>query len=172
MDIDVARLRILCYPAAMLRTVAEPVDPIDDTVRAVAAHMFELMHEASGAGLAAPQVGLSWRMFVTKADEQRPDLVFVNPRLSELSSEPVEKEEGCLSLPGIHVDIRRPTAATVTALDLQGEPFTLRDEDLLARVWQHECDHLDGILIIDRMTPIDRIANRKAIKELESAAQG
>jgi peptide deformylase len=133
--------------------------------------MLELMHEEEGAGLAAPQVGLSWRMFVTKADDRRPDLVYVNPALGELDLEIAVREEGCLSLPGITAEVRRPATATMTALDLQGSEFTLRDDGLLARVWQHEVDHLDGVLIIDKMTPMDRIANRKPLKELESAAR-
>jgi peptide deformylase len=144
MTVDVADLRILHYPATPLRDVAKPIEAIDDTVAAVAARMLELMHEADGAGLAAPQVGLSWRMFVTKADDRRPDLVYVNPVLGELDPEIAVREEGCLSLPG---------------------------DGLLARVWQHEIDHLDGVLIIDKMTPMDRIANRKPLKELESAAR-
>ncbi|MHC4219112.1 MAG: peptide deformylase [Planctomycetota bacterium] len=170
MSIDVAHLRILHYPAPALRTIAKPVERIDPTVAAVAARMLELMKEADGAGLAAPQVGLAWRMFVTKADDRRPDLVYVNPVLRELDPEIAPREEGCLSLPGITVDVRRPEAATMTAQDLEGREFTLRDDDLLARVWQHEVDHLDGVLIIDKMTPIDRIANRKPLKDLEAAA--
>jgi peptide deformylase len=171
MTVDVARLRILHYPAAPLRAGAEPIETIDDTVAAVAARMLELMHEADGAGLAAPQVGLPWRMFVTKADDRRPDLVYVNPALGELDPEIGVREEGCLSLPGITAEVRRPASATMTALDLQGSEFTLRDDGLLARVWQHEVDHLNGVLIVDKMTPMDRIANRKPLKELESAAR-
>ncbi len=171
MSVDVARLQILHFPAPVLRTVAQPIDAIDDTVAAVAARMLDLMHEADGAGLAAPQVGLSWRMFVTKADDRRPDLVYVNPGLGELDSEFAVREEGCLSLPAITAEVRRPASATMTALDLAGREFTLRDDGLLARVWQHEIDHLDGVLIIDKMTPMDRIANRKPLKELEAAAR-
>ena len=171
MTVDVARLRILHYPAAPLRAVAEPIETIDDTVAAVAARMLDLMREADGAGLAAPQVGLSWRMFVTKADDRRPDLVYVNPAMGGLDAELAVREEGCLSLPGITAEVRRHASATMTALDLQGSEFTLRDDGLVARVWQHEIDHLNGVLIIDKMTPMDRIANRKPLKELESAAR-
>ena len=171
MTVDVARLRILHYPAAPLRAVAEPIETIHDTVAVVAARMLELMHEADGAGLAAAQVGLSWRMFVTKADDHRPDLVYVNPALGELNAELAVREEGCLSLPGITAEVRRHASATMTALDLHGSEFTLRDDGLLARVWQHEIDHLNGVLIIDKMTPMDRIANRKPLKELESVAR-
>ena len=82
------------------------------------------------------------------------------------------KEEGCLSIPGINIELRRPQAATVNAQDLAGQPFELSDDDVLARVWQHELDHLDGILIIDRMSPMDRLATRKILKELEATAAG
>ena len=170
MALDVSRLVIAHYPEPLLREVARPIDTIDDTVRAVAARMLELMHEADGAGLAAPQVGLPWRLFVTRTNDEYPDRVYVNPSLAGLGGDMTVRPEGCLSLPGIELDIRRPSTATVTAKDLESRNFTLADDDLLARVWQHEHDHLNGILIIDKMTPIDRIANRKLLKELESAA--
>jgi peptide deformylase len=171
MNVDAASLRILHYPAPTLRTVAEPIDGIHESIKAVATRMLQLMYEADGAGLAAPQVGLTWRVFVTKANEDQPDRVYVNPKLSDLSSEILAREEGCLSLPGVTVDVRRPASVAVTALDLEGREFTLRDDGLLARVWQHEIDHLNGVLIIDRMTPMDRIATRKVIKDLEAAAR-
>ncbi len=170
MTLDVSRFVIVQYPDPALREVARPIDTIDDAVRAVAARMLELMHDAEGAGLAAPQVGLPWRLFVTRADEVNPDRVYINPRLEGLGGDMSVCSEGCLSVPGITLDIRRPTTATVTAEDLDNRTFTLADDDLLGRVWQHEQDHLNGILIIDKMTPIDRIANRKLLKELESAA--
>lgn len=170
MTIDVARLRILIYPAVPLRAVAEPISSIDGRVRAVAARMIELTREARGVGLAATQVGLAWRMFITVGEESEPDRVYINPRLDNLTGDLVTREEGCLSLPGINVDIRRPDSTTITAQDLDGESFTLTAEDLTARVWQHEYDHLDGILIIDKMTPIDRLATRKALKELEATS--
>ncbi len=170
MNVDTDRLAILLYPAPVLRRVAEPIASIDESVRAVAARMIELMHEAEGAGLAAPQVGLPWRMFVTRADDRHPDLVYVNPRLSDVSRRTVAREEGCLSVPGVTAEIRRAASVAVTALDLEGNEFTLRDGELLSRVWQHECDHLDGILIIDKMSPMDRIATRKTLKELEETA--
>ena len=170
MALDVSRLVIVQYPEPVLREVARPIDTIDDTVRAVAARVLELMHETDGAGLAAPQVGLPWRLFVTRAIDEHPDRVYVNPRLAGLGGDLTVRPEGCLSLPGIELDVRRPSTATVTAEDLENRTFTLADADLLARVWQHEHDHLNGILIIDKMTPMDRIANRKLLKELESAA--
>jgi peptide deformylase len=172
MSVDPASLSIVFYPDPALRRKADPVEEIDATVRATAARMIDLMHEAEGVGLAAPQVGLPWRMFVTSAEagEDAIDRVYINPRLSGFSPDLVPREEGCLSLPGVTAEIRRPGAVTVTATDIDGAAFTLTDGELLARVWQHEVDHLDGVLIIDKMTPMDRIAMRRVIKELEAAA--
>ncbi len=171
MALDVSRLEIVQYPDPVLRTVARPVDTIDDTVRAVAARMIDLMHAADGAGLAAPQVGLPWRMFVTRGDDDHPDRVHVNPELVDLGGDMTVRPEGCLSLPGVTVDIRRPMNATLTCLDLEGRSVTLAATDLPARIWQHEMDHINGVLIIDKMTPMDRIATRKLLKELEVAAE-
>lgn len=163
-----AELTVLHYPAAALRRRGESIE-IDDTVRAVAGRMLELMYALDGVGLAAPQVGLAWRMFVTRArDEEDIDRVFVNPQLEHREGGLEEREEGCLSLPGVTAAIRRPVSVTVTAQDLGGRTFELNDSGALARVWQHECDHLDGILIIDRMSALDRIATRGAVKELEA----
>ena len=170
MGIAAATLQVLHYPAPQLRGRAEPIQKIDASVEAVAARMIELMRQANGLGLAAPQVGLPWRMFVTSGQEDGPDRVYINPTVSVVDAELVLREEGCLSLPGINVELRRPRAATINAQDLAGKHFELTDHELLARVWQHELDHLDGVLIIDKMSPMDRIATRKILKELEANA--
>jgi peptide deformylase len=126
------------------------------------------MHEAPGVGLAAPQVGIPWRLFVANpTGEPADDRAFINPVLSRPSREMHDRDEGCLSLPEITAQIRRPKAITVTATDLDGREFALTSDDLPARIWQHETDHLDGVLIIDRMTPMDRLANARKLKELE-----
>ncbi|MHC5114646.1 MAG: peptide deformylase [Planctomycetota bacterium] len=170
--VDPAALSIVAYPAPVLKEKARPVEAVDDEVRAVALRMIELMHEADGVGLAGPQVGLSWRLFVTHGRDADPeDMVYINPRLELAKGDLESQEEGCLSLPGITVQVRRPAVATITALDLDGNEFTRSAEGMLARIWQHENDHLDGVLILDRMSPMDRLANRKAIKELEAAAR-
>ena len=170
MAVDVAALRILHYPAEVLRRRANPILEVDDEVRSVAARMIELMHGARGIGLAAPQVGLPWRMFVANpTGEPGDDRVFINPELAEVSRDTCTSEEGCLSLPGIRGEITRPAGVTIRALDCDGCAVELASTDLAARVWQHEADHLDGVLILDRMPPIDRRANRRAVKELEEA---
>lgn len=168
MPVDVQNLRIVFHPDPVLRERAEPVGEIDDAVRAVARRMVELMHEAQGVGLAAPQVGLPWRMFVANpTGEPGDDRVYINPALSDPDRVTEAQEEGCLSLPGIRGDITRPVGITITATDEQGRAFSRTADGLEARVWQHEFDHLDGVLIIDKMPALDRRANRRALKELE-----
>jgi peptide deformylase len=170
MSVDPSKLRIVVYPDPALRRKGRTVDPTDETVWAVAQRMLQLMHEAEGLGLAAPQVGLDWRLFVTNGRDADPvDRVFINPRL-EASGDLVSHDEGCLSLPNVNVQVRRPDEATVAAHGLDGEPFTLQATGFLTRIWQHENDHLDGVLIIDKMTPMDRLATRKTLKELKAAA--
>lgn len=176
-EVDPAALRIVHHPQPVLRADTAEVDPSDPAVAAVAARMLELMHEADGVGLAAPQVGLSWRLFVTNAGDADPvDRVYVNPTVEiDLRDDegrrrpnPLEPmEEGCLSLPGVNGVVRRPSIARITATTLEGERVAFEAEDFLARVWQHEFDHLEGILIIDKFGPKDRLANRRAVKALE-----
>ncbi|MEO1235798.1 MAG: peptide deformylase [Planctomycetota bacterium] len=167
-DVDPAALRVVSYPDPVLRRRAEPLSAVDDAVRAVAARMVELMHEARGVGLAAPQVGLPWRMFVANPTlEPGGDRVYVNPTLADPAPHTEPRDEGCLSLPNITAEVTRPVAITIHALDAHGQPFTETSDGFAARVWQHEFDHLDGVLILDKMTRADRAANRRAIAELE-----
>lgn len=170
MAVDVDKLRIVHYPDPVLRRKADPVGAITPEVRSVAARMVELMHEADGVGLAAPQVGLSWRLFVANWTGQRGeghDWVFIDPQLVEPGRQVGLHQEGCLSLPDIRAEITRPLSITIHATGLDGKRFTLTGSGLDARVWQHEFDHLEGTLILDRMTRVDKLANRRKIKELE-----
>jgi len=167
-DINPDNLRIVCYPDPVLRQRAREIPEVTDAVRAVAQRMIALMHDADGVGLAGPQVGLSWRLFVANArDDEEPDRVYINPVLRDPQGAVEPHEEGCLSLPRIYGDVWRPPTITIEATDLNGERFTMTAGGMLARVWQHETDHLDGRLIIDRFGQIDKLANRKAIRELE-----
>jgi len=171
-QIDPNVLEILPYPAEVLKRQAEPVPEVTDIVREVAGRMLELMHEAEGIGLAAPQVGVPWRLFVTRHPEDREaggGCVFINPRIEVVDPTPVEDIEGCLSLPGIEVTVRRPVSVRIKATTLEGKAVDDIRADHFARVYQHETDHLDGVLIIDRMTTMDRLRNRRAIRELERA---
>lgn len=182
MAIDPHSLFIRTYPDPSLRRKALPLESITDEVRTSAARMLDLMREAEGIGLAAPQVGLPWRLFVAHLRPHPDDLidsnidallalpeptVYINPTLTEYAGDLETAEEGCLSLPDIRGDVRRPPIVTIEALDLEGRPFRQRAVGLLSRCWQHECDHLDGMLIIDRMTPMARLKNRSKIRELE-----
>jgi peptide deformylase len=179
MSIDPATLRVRMYPDPALRACASPVEP-SDLVRQVATRMLELMDEHEGIGLAAPQVGLPWRMFVTRVpagDGRSPaadpptaqpsPVIYLNPVISAPTGNPEAKEEGCLSLPEIRGHVLRPPVVTISAQDLDGREFTQTGAGLLARCWQHEYDHLEGVLIIDRMLAIYRLKNRTAVRDLE-----
>lgn len=133
----------------VLRKKCEPVPEVTDSLRETFNEMFETMIAADGVGLAAPQVGIPLRFFVIIADDNV-RRVFVNPQIISTSQEMSDYDEGCLSLPGFSETIRRPERVTVQALNENGKPFTLQAEGLLARVIQHENDHLDGIVYIDR----------------------
>ena len=164
---NAADLRLVYYPAPILKKRAAPIERMGAEVAALAARMFEIMREGKGLGLAAPQVGVGVRLFICNATgEPQDDVIFVNPRLRDLNGFE-EKEEGCLSIPGVNVMMRRPVSAGIDALDVKGRPFSLTGMELLARVWQHEMDHLDGRLIIDNMSATDEIANRRAVKQLK-----
>ena len=138
----------------VLRKKAVPVDPseINDDMRKLFDEMFETMTAADGVGLAAPQIGISKRFFVITSDDNV-RRVFINPQIVATSSDLCDYEEGCLSLPGVSENIKRPSKVTVQALDENGKPFMLEADELLARIIQHENDHLDGIVYIDRGDP-------------------
>lgn len=168
MNVNPEQLRIVHYPDPILRKKAEAVPEVTENVREVALRMLELMHEAPGVGLAAPQVGLGWRMFVANATgEEEDDRVYINPRLIDPGEDVEPYDEGCLSLPNVQVKVIRPTEITIEATDLEGNPFQETSNELMARVWQHEYDHLNGVLIIDKMNQIDRLANKKALRALD-----
>lgn len=147
-------LKIYKLGEEVLRKKAEPVNPdeINDEMRKLFDDMFETMHEADGVGLAAPQVGISKRFFVVVSDDDV-RRVFINPQIIGTSANLTDYEEGCLSLPGVSETIKRPEKVTVQALNEHGKPFTLEADGLLARIIQHENDHLDGIVYIDRGDP-------------------
>ncbi|MEL7472800.1 MAG: peptide deformylase [Planctomycetota bacterium] len=184
MATDPSSLQIVHYPDPVLRRRAEPVDEVNDEVRTVIDRMHVLREQAEGIGLAAPQVGLAWRLFVVdvpegdgrSADDDPPTasrgpMAFVNPELIEPMGELESMGEGCLSLPDITGDVVRPPSIVVRALDRDGQAFTMRAEGLLGRCFQHEFDHLEGVLIIDKMGQMDRLRNRSAIRSLEREAR-
>jgi peptide deformylase len=129
--------------------------------------MFVLMRESKGVGLAAPQVGQNVRLFVMNPNgEAGNDRVYINPLLSQGDGEE-EGEEGCLSLPKVNINVWRNKTLNMQAQDAEGKPFEQTETGYLARIWQHEVDHLNGIMLTDRMGPVARMANRKILRELE-----
>jgi peptide deformylase len=143
-----------------LRQKAQPVETIDEELLSLIAEMFVTMEKQNGVGLAAPQVGKLIRLFVITADDgvQR---VFINPHIISFSDDLIEREEGCLSLPGIYNNIARPKKVTIQAINEQGKKFILEADGLLSRIIQHENDHLEGMLFIDR---VDEVARNEAIE--------
>jgi peptide deformylase len=157
------------YPDPALRNAASPVAQVDDEVRRLAARMVDVMDRAHGVGLAAPQLGVLRRMLVYRVGEEDAVRVLINPQLSELSEEIVVSTEGCLSLLGgeLQVPVSRHARVHVSAVDSDGDPVELEAEGFEARVIQHEIDHLDGVLIVDRAQDEQR---REALRELRLRA--
>ena len=150
----------------VLRSPAGPVIDYDDGLERLAEDMLETMYDAPGVGLAAPQIGVARRVFV--ADIGDGPFVMVNPALVELSGEFVF-EEGCLSVPGRFWPITRPGVARARGFDLDGRPIEIQGDELLGRVLQHEIDHLDGTLLLERLTRRER---KQALRELREQALG
>jgi peptide deformylase len=148
-------VRLLGDP--VLRVKGAPVTSIDAEVRRLIADMFETMYAEEGVGLAAPQVGISQRVIVIdpREDEVKP-FALVNPVILEMAEETDRGEEGCLSLPGLKEMVERSLRVVVEGLDAHGQPQRLEAAGLLARILQHEVDHIDGILFIDRLSPLKR----------------
>jgi len=164
---EIKKLRICIYPDPLLRRIAKPVDQFNRDLAALVGRMTDLMLESDGIGLAGPQVGLSLRMVVVSPTGKRQDTqVLVNPELSNFQGT-AETEEGCLSLPAIRAQVQRPASCTLTAQDIEGNKYSLEADGLLATVIQHEIDHLDGVLFIDRLSTVGRMACRRALKQLE-----
>ena len=153
----------------ILKTKARPVERFDDELRDEVARMGALMHDALGIGLAAPQVGIAHRVLVYRVEPDSPIVALVNPEIEWSSRDEEISEEGCLSLPMIHVDVERPVAVLVNARDEHGAEIVIEATGLEARVIQHEIDHLDGILILDRTSREQRKAAMRALREAEQA---
>lgn len=181
---DPARLALITYPSRILRVKAKAVTSVDDTVRSVIGAMLKIMRAEEGIGLAAPQVGLSWRLFVVDipatdgrlatgthdepATATAGPMVYINPIVNQPRGAVEPYEEGCLSLPEIRGEVLRPPIVTITAQDEDGKIFQHVGAGLLARCWQHELDHLNGVLIIDKMLQADRLRNQNAIRDMEA----
>jgi peptide deformylase len=164
-------MKIVKYPHPSLRFPAKPVTALDKTVRLQAGRMLELMYEANGLGLAAPQVALPIQMLVMNfaGDADQPDqqVVAINPQIVEQKGGAVEDREGCLSFPDLFQKVRRAKTVAVRYYNLDGALLEMTAHNLAARVWQHEVDHLHGKLFIDVMGPLGKLASRSQLKEFE-----
>jgi peptide deformylase len=149
----------------VLRAAAVPVDRFDETLRAEVERMGELMHDALGIGLAANQIGVSHRVLVYRTDSDHDITALVNPVLEWSSEDTAVAEEGCLSLPGVHIEVERPARVRVRAQDPSGAVVVVEAEELEARVIQHEIDHLDGVLILDHVSRGVRKEAMRAMRE-------
>ena len=169
---DPSAVDLVLYPDPRLRRHSRPVRPLDGPalakLRILADRMFDLMREHKGVGLAAPQVGLNLRLFVMNPTGEPADArVYLNPVLSDADADEEEAEEGCLSLPEIRTLVPRSLRLRMRAVGLDGTEIDETAEGFVPRVWQHEVDHLDGVLILDKMPPTARMASRKKLRELQ-----
>ena len=162
-----ALAQIRQYPDPVLRLEAQEVEEFDGDLEHLVERMMRLMQDARGVGLAANQVGVLRRVFVVQADDEEEPRALVNPSIVERSDESDVDDEGCLSMQGVVVAVERPLRVRIEASDEDGNPVSLELEGLRARVAQHELDHLDGVLILDRTTPEDR---REAMAVLRQSA--
>lgn len=162
-------MKIVKYPHPALRAKCRPLTTLDEGVRTAAAQMLELMYKAEGLGLAAPQVALDYQMIVINfagdPNEKDAELVAINPVIVE-GKGAIKDREGCLSFPDLYQDIRRFKTVTAQFYGLDGKLHEMVCSDLPARIWQHEIDHLNGVLFIDKMGPLARMSSKKALEEL------
>lgn len=166
-----ARLEILEFPDPRLRTIAKPVDVVDDALRALIDDMFETMYEAPGIGLAATQINVHKQLIVIDLSEDRSEpLVFINPKLEVLDDTLTEYDEGCLSVPGFYETVSRPNRVKINALDRNGEAFEIITDGLLATCIQHEMDHLNGKLFVDYLSTLKRQRIRSKLEKAHKLA--
>jgi len=166
---DAALSHVRRYGDPALRSVARPVERLDGALEDEVTRMTALLDDALGAGLAATQLGVMHRVFVFRAAPDAPISAFVNPVLDWRSQQTEADEEGCLSIPGVWVQVERATRVRMRGLDVRGRERAMEAEGMEARVLQHELDHLDGVLMLDRAT---REQRREAMRALREAARG
>jgi len=167
--IDIEKCRITHYPADVLASRTKPIEKNDDNICRLVQKMTDIMLKHKGIGLAAPQVGVSLRLFIISLDGSRENIkVYINPIVTP-TGEPGSIDEGCLSVPGIFTKIRRYKKCKVTATGLDGNEFSEQAEGLYARALQHEYDHIEGMTIVDHMGQIAKIVHRRQLKALEKA---
>ena len=167
---DAALAQIRSFGDPVLRTKARPIERFDDALRQEVERMGLLMDDALGVGLAATQVGVVHRLLVYRVQQDGPLAALINPEVEWSGRETEAMEEGCLSLPGVLVEVDRPIHVRVRALDEFGEPILIEASGLEARVIQHEIDHLDGVLILDRTSRDERKEAMRTLREAQQAA--
>jgi peptide deformylase len=164
------RMKIVKYPHPSLRHKAVPVTSLGKEIETAAGEMLELMYKHEGLGLAAPQVALPFQMivmnFAGKAEQKDQEFVAINPVITDQKGS-VNDREGCLSFPELFQNVRRAKTVTVQAYNLKGQLYEMTCSDLPARIWQHEIDHLHGVLFIDKMGPLGRAGSRKMLEEFK-----
>lgn len=166
MNLKVVDLKVVTYPHPALLRKTEAVAAVDDAIRARAREMLDLMHASNGVGLAAPQVAWSTRLLVLNPSEDRAqDEVLINPKILRKRGK-VLGEEGCLSFPGIFVQVERAKEIDLEFTDLEGKVRTETRKDFVARIVQHEMDHLDNVLLLHRMSPADRVKWKNDLEAL------
>ena len=168
---EAALAHIRQYGDPILRTKARPVERFDAGLRDEIQRMGLLMNDSIGVGLAAPQAGVSHRLLVYRTEPDSPVQALVNPEIEWSSRDKEWGEEGCLSLPGVHVEVERPVHVLVRGIDAGGDPIVVEASGFEARVIQHEVDHLDGVLILDRTTRDQRKEAVRALRERERARE-
>ena len=166
-----AVLKILIFPDQRLRTIAKEILVIDDEIKALARNLLETMYEGKGIGLSATQANIHKRILVVDVSEEKDSpLILINPKIEVLNEEEEVSSEGCLSVPGFFEEVSRPSEINITALNLEGEKFTIVSTGLLAVAVQHEMDHLDGKIFVDFLSNLKRQRIKKKLLKISKVA--
>ena len=166
-----AELKILIFPDQRMRTIAKEILVIDDEIKALASNLLETMYEGKGIGLSATQANIHKRILVVDvSDEKDSPLILINPKIEVLNEEEKVSSEGCLSVPGFFEEVSRPSEINITALNLEGEKFTIVATGLLAVAVQHEMDHLDGKIFVDFLSNLKRQRIKKKLLKISKVA--
>ena len=166
-----AVLKILIFPDQRLRTIAKEILVIDDEIKSLAGNLLETMYEGKGIGLSATQANIHKRILVVDVSEEKDSpLILINPKIEVLNEEEEVNSEGCLSVPGFFEEVSRPSEINITALNLEGEKFTIVATGLLAVAVQHEMDHLDGKIFVDFLSNLKRQRIKKKLLKISKVA--
>ena len=166
-----AVLKILIFPDQRLRTIAKEILVIDDEIKALAGNLLETMYEGKGIGLSATQANIHKRILVVDVSEEKDSpLILINPKIEVLNEEEEVSSEGCLSVPGFFEEVSRPSEINITALNLEGEKFSIVATGLLAVAVQHEMDHLDGKIFVDFLSNLKRQRIKKKLLKISKVA--